>query len=69
MQALVNLGLDPKMYRAQTYDGAGNIAGSQNGCAKHVQEVSPEAMCFHCASLELNLALSHASKVKNADIV
>ena len=66
MQALINLGLDPTMCRAQTYDGAGNMAGCQNGCAKRFQEVSSRALYFHCASHELNLALSHASKV--ADI-
>ena len=57
VQAVANLGLDPEMCRAQTYDGAGNIVGSQNGCAKHFQEVSPRAVYFHCASHELNLGL------------
>ena len=63
VQALINLELDPKMCRAQTYDGAGNMAGCQNGCAKQFQKVSPRALYLHCASHELNLALSHASKV------
>lgn len=31
------------MYRAQTYNGAGNVVGSQNGSAKHVQEVLSHA--------------------------
>lgn len=52
------------MYRAQTYDGAGNVVGSQNGSAKHVQEVCPRVAYFHCASHELNLALSHASNLR-----
>ena len=39
------------------------MAGCQNGCVKRFQEVSPRALYFHCASHELNLALSHASKV------
>ena len=63
VQALINLALDPKMCRAQTYDGPVNMAGCQNGCAKRFQNVSPRALYFHCASHELNLALSHASKV------
>ena len=46
VQAVANLGLDPEMCRAQTYDGAGNIAGSQNGCAKHFQEVCHEQCIF-----------------------
>lgn len=63
VQELSNLGLDPKMCRAQTYDGAGAMSGCHNGCAKLFQDVSPRAFYFHCASHELNLALSHASKV------
>ena len=63
VHALTSLQLDPKMCRAQTYDGAGNMAGCQNGCAKNFEDVSPRALYFHCASHELNLALSHASKV------
>ena len=51
------------MCRAQTYDGAGNMAGCQNGCAKLFQKISPRALHFHCASHQLNLVLSHASKV------
>ena len=60
---LLKLELDPKLCRAQTYDGAGNMAGRQNGCAKKIQEVSPRALYYHCASHELNLALCHACKV------
>ena len=63
VQALSNLGLDPKMCRVQAYDGAGAMSGGHNGCAKLFQDVSPRAIYFHCASHELNLALSHASKV------
>lgn len=63
VEALNGLGLDVQMCRAQTYDGAGNMASSQNGCAKHFQKLSPRAFYFHCASHELNLSLSHVSKV------
>ena len=63
VKALTNMGLDPQMCRAQTYDGAGNMAGRQNGCAKNFQQVSPRVLYLHCASHELNLALTHASKV------
>jgi len=41
VQSLIKLGLGPTMCRAQTYHGAGNMAGCQNGCAKRFQEVSP----------------------------
>ena len=40
---LLKLELDPKLCRAQTYDGAENMAGRQNGCAKKIQEVSSRA--------------------------
>jgi len=40
VQSLIKLGLDPTMCRAQTYHGAGNMAGCQNGYAKRFQEVS-----------------------------
>ena len=63
VKALTNMGLDPQMCRSHTYDGAGNMAGRQNGCAKNFQQVSPRALYLHCASHELNLALTHASKV------
>lgn len=63
LQSLQHVGLDPTLCRAQTYDGAANMAGCHNGCAKHFQRVSPRATYYHCASHELNLALSHACKV------
>lgn len=64
IQTLEKIGIDPKLCRAQTYDGAGNMAGSQNGCSKEFQKVSPRAPYYHCASHELNLALSHSCKIQ-----
>ena len=63
IKSLESLGLESKMCRAQTCDGAENMAGCQNGCAKLFQKISPRAPHFHCASHQLNLVLSHASKV------
>ena len=57
------LGLDQQLCRAQTYDGAGNMAGSKAGCAALFQNNNKRAPCFHCASHQLNLVLSHATKV------
>ena len=51
-----NNGLNPQMCRAQTYDGAANIAGKEKGAAVY----------FHCTSHELNLSLSKASKILQA---
>ena len=51
--------------RAQTYDGAGNMAGQQRGCAVHFQRLAPKAPYFHCASHDLNLALPKACDISD----
>ena len=51
--------------RAQTYDGAGNMAGQQRGCATRFQRLAPKAPYFHCASHDLNLALSKACNISD----
>ena len=65
INALNNAGLYPQMCRAQTYDGAGNMAGKEKGAAaKFCSETGNEkAVYFHCTSHELNLSLSKASKI------
>ena len=60
---LQGLTLDPAQCRAQTYDGAGNMAGVINGCAANFMKIVPQAHYYHCASHSLNLALSKACKV------
>ena len=60
LSSLENLTLLPQNCRAQTYDGAGNMSGKQKGCAARFQQKSPRALYLHCASHELNLALSKA---------
>ena len=64
INALNNAGLNPLMYRAQTYDGAGNMAGKEKGAAvKFCSKTgNKKAVYFHCTSHELNLFLSRASK-------
>lgn len=63
VKVLNSLKLKPENCRAQTYDGAGNMAGSQNGCAANFMKYAPKAPYFHCCSHDLNLALSKASTV------
>ncbi|XP_072172497.1 52 kDa repressor of the inhibitor of the protein kinase-like [Diadema setosum] len=63
MQSLTSVGLDPKCCRGQTYDGAGNMAGKEKGCATRFKETSPRAPYIHCANHSLNLALSKACSV------
>ena len=74
IECLNNVGLDPKKCRAQTYDGAGNMAGCQKGCAVEFQKKklfaeNRYANYLHCASHELNLALGKACKVKDIHVV
>ena len=63
LDCLERLHLDPQLCRAQTYDGAGNMAGYKNGCAANFQKVVPRANYYHCASHSLNLALCKACKL------
>ena len=51
--------------RAQTYDGAGNMAGQQRGCAIRFQRLAPKAPYFHSAFHDLNLALSKACNISD----
>ena len=60
-----NAALNLQMCRAQTYDGAGNMAGEEKGAAAEFcsKTGNKKAIYFHCTSHELNLPLSKASKI------
>ena len=62
---LKDAGLDVLMCRSQTYDGAGNMSGKSKGAAAVFRSKTgnENAVCFYCASYELNLCLSKPSKV------
>ena len=62
INALNNPGLNPKLCRAQTYDGAGNIAGKEKYvAAKFCSETgNAKAVYFYCTSQKLKLSLSKA---------
>ena len=62
LSELQRVGLDPKRCRAQTYDGAGSLSGHLNGCQAKFRVV-PEARYYHCATHQLNLALTKACAV------
>ena len=57
--------LYPKMCRSQTFDGAGNMSEKTKGTAAQfcLKTENEKAAYFDCASHELNLCLSEASKV------
>ena len=65
INTLNNAGLYPQMCCAQTYNGAGNMAGKEKGAAaKFCSETGNEkAVYFHCTSHKLNLSLSKVSKI------
>ena len=62
-ESLHQLALDQADCRAQGYDGAGNMAGRLKGCAARFTQEVPRAIYFHCASHQLNLALSAACRM------
>ena len=51
--ALKDYALDSTLIRGQGYDGAGSMAGHQNGAADFIQKSCPKALYFHCAGHRL----------------
>ena len=47
--------------RAQTYDGAANMAGEYNGCQKLIRDDQPLAAFYHCAAHCTNLVAEHTA--------
>ena len=56
-------GLDLSNLRGQSYDGAGNMAGSVNGTAALITQRYPLALYLHCASHCLNLAVVRSLEI------
>ena len=54
---ITSSGVDPKMLRGQSYDGAGNMSGKTNGAAAIISSSNPLALYLHCTSHCLNLAV------------
>ena len=65
INALNDAVLYPQMCRAQTYNGTGNMTGKEKGAAVNFfsETGNEKAVYFDCASHELNLSLSKASKI------
>ena len=54
----INNGIDISYCRSQTYDGAVNMAGKQNGAAQKLKKnQNDRALYYHCASHEINFEL------------
>lgn len=72
-QALIDaftkeLGIDLSACRAQANDGAGNIAGRLRGCQALFQDTYPLAGYYHCASHQLNLAITKSSTLMEVQL-
>ena len=50
-------------------DGAGNMAGSQAGCAGLFTKESPKAVYPYCSSHDLNVALCKSCQVKEVHVM
>ncbi|CAM9539748.1 unnamed protein product, partial [Heterosigma akashiwo] len=57
------LGLDMTRFRAQGYDGAGNMAGCNIGLQKLMTDMYPLCVYFHCLCHCLNLAINSTCKL------
>ena len=57
IRSLQTYGLDLGKLRGQSYDGAGNMAGSNRGTAALISAQYPLALYLHCASHALNVAV------------
>lgn len=51
-------------YRGQSYDGAGNMAGSVRGAAARIKALYPLATYVHCSSHQLNLCVMKACSIQ-----
>ena len=52
--------------RGQTYDGAGNMSGTQRGVAARILAINDKAVFTHCASHRLNLAVVKAISLQDS---
>lgn len=58
--SLVRLQLPIEHLRAQTYDGAANMAGRYNGCQAEIKKLQPLAGYVHCGAHVTHLVTSQA---------
>jgi hypothetical protein len=58
LELLSKHGLDMRDCRGQAYDGAGAMAGKENGAAALITDQFPSAVYFHCAAHRLSLCIS-----------
>ena len=54
---VLRLGLSMGNARAQTYDGASNMQGKNNGCGANIKKDHPLVLRFHCRAHAANLVI------------
>lgn len=59
---LLSLGLDFKLLRGQTYDGASTLQGAHSGVAVRIREKNNKARSLHCCNHSLNLVCQEGAK-------
>ncbi|XP_072047174.1 zinc finger MYM-type protein 1-like [Amphiura filiformis] len=59
-EILADLGLEIKLIRSQSYDGAANMSGKLSGLQTRVKEENDLALYVHCCAHNLNLVLCDA---------
>jgi len=59
--ALIRLDLPLTHLRAQTYDGAANMAGQYAGCQKLIRDEQPLALYYHCSAHCANLVAEYVA--------
>ena len=65
LQLLSNWQLSGSYLVGQTYDGAGAMAGKNNGAAARIQKILPKAVYTHCAAHAQNLKCCSIAEIRN----
>lgn len=57
------------LLRSKSYDGAGNMAGANKGCASRIKSLFPRAEYYYCMNHDLNLAVKKSCKIPEMQIM
>ncbi|XP_062592729.1 52 kDa repressor of the inhibitor of the protein kinase-like [Saccostrea cucullata] len=69
IKTISSLGLDMNKCRSQSYDGAGNMAGANKGCASRIKRLFPRAEYYYCMNHDLNLAVAKSCRIPEIQIM
>lgn len=57
------------LLRSKSYDGAGNMAAANKGCASRIKSLFPRAEYYYCMNHDLNLAVKKSCKIPEMQIM